>query len=85
MSEENKNKEETGTEETGTETGTQTQTENSAVELEAIKELMLEQKKQMEAVIKENKELKVANAKLAITQSITKQESPEEILNKMFK
>lgn len=83
MSEEIKNKEETGTEETGTETGTQT--ENSTVELEAIRELMLEQKKQMEAVIKENKELKVANAKLAITQSITKQESPEEILNKMFK
>lgn len=83
MSEEIKNNEETGTEETGTETGTQT--ENSTVELEAIRELMLEQKKQMEAVIKENKELKVANAKLAITQSITKQESPEEILNKMFK
>lgn len=58
---------------------------DSTVELEALKEMFTEQSKQVQSLMKENKELKVANAKLAITQSITKQESPEEILNKMFK
>lgn len=58
---------------------------DSTVELEALKEMFTEQSKQVEALVKENKDLKVANAKLAITQSFTKTESPEEILNKMFK
>lgn len=58
---------------------------DSTVELEALTEMFTEQSKQLESLMKENKELKVANAKLAITQSFTKTESPEEILNKMFK
>lgn len=89
MSEENKNTEtNTAGETTQTETTIETAKKppvDSAVELEALKEMFTEQSKQLEIIMKENKELKVANAKLAITQSTTKQESAEEILNKMFK
>lgn len=76
-------------------TGTETQEENkpdtaqkppydSTVELEALKEMYEEQGKTVESLTKEMQELKKANAKLALTQSFTKVETTEEILNKMF-
>lgn len=57
---------------------------DSTVELEALKEMYVEQGKTVESLTKEVQELKKANAKLALTQSFTKVETTEEILNKMF-
>lgn len=89
MENENKTGTETGTENT---TGTETQVEtakkpplDSTVELEALKEMYDEQSKTLESAMKEIKELKVANAKMALTQSYKPVETPEEILDKMFK
>lgn len=58
---------------------------DSTAELNAFKELFTEMKSEVDALKKENAALKVANAKLAITQTVEKVESPEEIINKLFK
>ena len=59
-------------------------TDNSA-ENTAYKELYEAQQKKIEELQKENTDLKVSNAKLAIQQSASiPQQSCEELLNKMF-
>lgn len=63
-----------------------TETDSSPVELEAYKKIHEEDKAELERLRKELEQTKIANAKLAIRQSISAPiQSPEEILNDMFK
>lgn len=86
MSEENK---ETITPETpetpeGSSTGEQTNTDVNT-QLQASIELIKEMQQTNANLMKEIETLKVANAKMALTQSVqAPQESAEELLNKMF-
>lgn len=83
-------------EQTNTDTSTTVQTNSSpgepstppadvATQLQASLELMKEMQQTNASLMKEIQDLKVANAKLALTQSVqVPQESAEELLNKMF-
>ena len=58
----------------------------STAELEAYKKIHEEDKAELEKLRKELNEVKIANAKLAIRQPAQElQQSPEELLNEMFK
>lgn len=62
-----------------------TQTADVATQLQASLELMKEMQQTNANLMKEIQDLKVANAKLALTQSVqAPRESAEELLNKMF-
>lgn len=59
---------------------------DSTVELKATLELLKESQAMNQKLMKELEEVKVANAKLAITQTIASPKvDAEELLNKMFK
>ncbi len=59
---------------------------SSTAELEAYKKIHEEDKAELEKLRKELNEVKIANAKLAIRQPAQElQQSPEELLNEMFK
>lgn len=63
----------------------ETEVNSSTAELEAYKKIHEEDKAELERLRKELNEVKIANAKLAIRQPAQElEESPEELLNKMF-
>lgn len=66
-------------------TEVETEVNSSTAELEAYKKIHEEDKAELEKLRKELNEVKIANAKLAIRQPAQElEESPEELLNKMF-
>ena len=70
---------------TGT-TEVTTEVNGSTAELEAYKKIHEEDKAELEKLRKELNEVKIANAKLAIRQPAQElEQSPEELLNEMFK
>ena len=63
-----------------------TEVNSSTAELEAYKKIHEEDKAELEKLRKELNEVKIANAKLAIRQPAQElEQSPEELLNEMFK
>ena len=70
---------------TGT-TESTTEVNGSTAELEAYKKIHEEDKAELEKLRKELNEVKIANAKLAIRQPAQElEQTPEELLNEMFK